>query len=151
MSVPWGVSCQSEKSILDLFYAWLSRLGLQNTPTVSLLWDKTSPNECPGNGSKNSDGKVPVMLELWGMLVMFWPFDPAKNAIHQKEVIHSNGGYERKSHGRKLADELGRGKNIPWYSHRLTHRKRVTSELHDSYFRLMTIKHSISKIQWAIV
>ena len=28
---------------------------------------------------------------------------------------------------------------------------RVTSELHDSYFRLMTIKHSISKIQWAIV
>ena len=31
------------------------------------------------------------------------------------------------------------------------HRKRVTCELHDSYFRLMTIKHSISKIQWAIV
>ena len=31
------------------------------------------------------------------------------------------------------------------------HRKRVTSELHDSYFRLVTIKHSISKIQWAIV
>ena len=31
------------------------------------------------------------------------------------------------------------------------HRKRVTSELHDSYFRLMTIKHSNSKIQWAIV
>ena len=31
------------------------------------------------------------------------------------------------------------------------HRKRVTSELHDSYFRLVTIKHSISKIQWVIV
>ena len=31
------------------------------------------------------------------------------------------------------------------------HRKRVTSELHDSYFRLMMIKHLISKIQWAIV
>ena len=26
------------------------------------------------------------------------------------------------------------------------HRKRVTCELHDSYFRLMTIKHAISKI-----
>ena len=26
----------------------------------------------------------------------------------------------------------------------------MTSELHDSYFRLMTIKHSISKIAWAI-
>ena len=31
------------------------------------------------------------------------------------------------------------------------HRKRVTSELHDSYFRLMTIKYPISKIQWAIM
>ena len=70
--------------------------------------------------------------------------------MHRKEVIHSNDSYERKSRGRKLADEMERGKNIPWYSHRLTHRKRVTSELHDSYFRLMTIKHSISKIEWAL-
>ena len=30
------------------------------------------------------------------------------------------------------------------------HRKRVTCELHDSYFRLMTIKHAIPKIEWAI-
>ena len=30
------------------------------------------------------------------------------------------------------------------------HRKRVTSELHDSYFRLMTIKHAIPRIEWAI-
>ena len=30
------------------------------------------------------------------------------------------------------------------------HRKRVTSELHDSYFCLMTIKHAIPKIEWAI-
>ena len=30
------------------------------------------------------------------------------------------------------------------------HRKRVTSELHESYFRLMTIKHAIPKIEWAI-
>ena len=34
---------------------------------------------------------------------------------------------------------------IPRYSHRLMHRKRVTCELHDSYFRLMTIKHAIPK------
>ena len=40
---------------------------------------------------------------------------------------------------------------VPLCQYRLIHRKRVTSELHDSYFRLMTIKHSISKIQWAIV
>ena len=30
------------------------------------------------------------------------------------------------------------------------HRNRVTSELHDSNFRLMTIKHAIPKIEWAI-
>ena len=30
------------------------------------------------------------------------------------------------------------------------HRKRVTSELHDSYYRLMTIKHAIPKTEWAI-
>ena len=44
---------------------------------------------------------------------------------------------------------MGQGK-IPWYTHRLMHRKRVTCELHDSYFRLMTIKHAIPKIEWAI-
>ena len=26
----------------------------------------------------------------------------------------------------------------------------MTSELHDSYFHLMTIKHAISKIEWAL-
>ena len=34
---------------------------------------------------------------------------------------------------------------IPRYSHRLMHQKRVTWELHDSYFRLITIKHAIPK------
>ena len=32
-----------------------------------------------------------------------------------------------------------------WYSHRLMLQKRVTYELHDSYFRLMTIKHAIPR------
>ena len=40
-------------------------------------------------------------------------------------------------------------KVIPMVHYRVMHWKRVTSELHDSYFRLMTIKHSISKIEWA--
>ena len=69
--------------------------------------------------------------------------------MHRKEVTHSNGSLERKSRGRKLVDEMGRAKKFPWYTHRLMHRKRVISELHDSYFRLMTIKQSISKIEWA--
>ena len=63
--------------------------------------------------------------------------------MHRKEVTHSSGSYERKSRGRKLADEMGRAKKIPMVHYRVMHRKRVTCELHDSYFRLMTIKHSI--------
>ena len=69
--------------------------------------------------------------------------------MHRKEVTHSNGSYERKSRGQKLADEMGQAKKIPMVHYRVMHRKRVTSELHDSYFRLMMIKHSISKIEWA--
>ncbi len=38
---------------------------------------------------------------------------------------------------------------VPLCHYRVMHRKRITSEPHDSYFRLMTIKHSISKIEWA--
>ena len=70
--------------------------------------------------------------------------------MHRKEVTHSNGSYERKSRWRKLDDEMGRAKKFPWYTHILMHGKRVTCELHDSYFRLMMIKHSISKIEWAL-
>ena len=33
--------------------------------------------------------------------------------MHRKEVKHSGGSYERKSRGRKLADEMGRGKKDP--------------------------------------
>ena len=84
-------------------------------------------------------------------ILTFWPGQKCHSKVmHRKEVTHSNGSYERKSRGRKLADEMGRAKKFPWYTHRLMHRKRVTCELHDSYFRLMTIKHSISKIEWAI-
>ena len=28
---------------------------------------KTPPHECPAYDTKQSDGEVPVMLELWGM------------------------------------------------------------------------------------
>ena len=34
---------------------------------------------------------------------------------------------------------------IPRYTHRLMHRKRVTCALHDSYFRLTTIRHVIPR------
>ena len=90
--------------------------------------------------------------ESFFYILTFWPGQKCHSKMmHRKEVTLSNGSYQRKSRGRKLADEMGRAKKFPWYNHRLMHRKRVTCELHDSYFRLMTIKHSISKIEWAIV
>ena len=45
---------------------------------------------------------------------------------------------------------IGDRVKIPRYSRRLMYRKRVTCELHNSYFRLMTIKHAIPKIEWAM-
>ena len=33
--------------------------------------------------------------------------------MHRKDVTHSNGSFERKLRGRKVADEMGRGKKIP--------------------------------------
>ena len=79
-----------------------------------------------------------------------WPGQKYHSKVmHWNKVTYSNGSYERKSRGWKLADEMGRGKKFPWYTHRLMHWKRVICELHDSYFRLMTIKRAISKIEWA--
>ena len=48
-------------------------------------------------------------------------------------------------HGRAWLTMSDRVK-IPRYSHRLMHRKRVTCELHDSYFSSMTIRHAIPKM-----
>ena len=81
-------------------------------------------------------------------------FDPAKNAIPRWYTGRKWHILMAVMRGNRVGgnwlmkwDEV---KKFPWYTHRLTHRKRVTCELHDSYFRLMTIKHAISKIEWAI-
>ena len=52
----------------------------------------------------------------------------------------------KRSRGRIKAYDMGQGEG-PIVSLTVMHRKRVTSELHDSYFCLMTIKHPILKIQ----
>ena len=70
-------------------YSLPSRLWMQNTPTASLQGGTNHPcpvdwgckihrlllyrgvrppaNECPRYDTKQSDGEVPAMLELWGM------------------------------------------------------------------------------------
>ena len=47
-------------------------------------------------------------IPLFWMSVIFQ--NCHSKVMHRKEVTHSNGSYERKSRGRKLADEMGQGK-----------------------------------------
>ena len=63
--------------------------------------------------------------------------------MHRKEV--TSGSYGKKSRRRAWLTIWDKLKS-QCYNHRLMHRKRVTCELHDSYSRLMTIKHAIPKI-----
>ena len=86
---------------------------------------------------------------------MFWPFDPAQKMLFQGDAPEGSDTFQRPVIKR---DRVGGLRLIIWDKVKVTrchywvmHRKRVTCELHDSYFRLMTIKHSISKIQWAIM
>ena len=80
--------------------------------------------------------------------VIFWPSTRPKNSIPRWYTgrkwhipIASN---RKRSRGRIKAYEVGQGEGsiVPLT---VMHRKRVTSELHDSYFRLMTIKHPIQR------
>ena len=81
-------------------------------------------------------------------------FDPAKNAIPRwctGRRWHILMAVMRGNHvGRNWLMKWDELKKFPWYTHRLMHRKRVTCELHDSYFHWMTINHAIPKIEWAI-
>ena len=78
-------------------------------------------------------------------------FDPAKNAIPRWCTGRRGHILIAVMRGNRVGgnwlmkwDEV---KKFPWYTHRLMHRKRVTCELHDSYFRWMTINPAIPKIE----
>ena len=98
--------------------------------------------------------QCPYEADVYKSLCCILTFDPGKYAIPKwctgRKWHIPMASNRKKSRKRDLADEMGQGKKFPWYTHRLMHRKRVTCELHDSYFRLMTIKHAIPRIEWAI-
>ena len=85
--------------------------------------------------------------------VVFWP-STRPNTPFQSDAPEGSDTYkwaviERNCVGGiwLMKWDKAKKKKIPWYTHRLMHRKRGTCELHDSYFRLMTIKHAIPKIE----
>ena len=59
------------------------------------------------------------VLHVWFVLLCFDLLNRPKmpfKVMHRKEVTHSSGSYERKSRGRKLVDEMGRGKKKSHYT-----------------------------------
>ena len=78
-------------------------------------------------------------IRLFNVIVVYWPLTPPNMLFQRRRKCIF---YWR---GRAWLTIWDRVK-IPWYSRRLMHRKRVTCELHDSYFCSMTIKHAIPKM-----
>ena len=80
-------------------------------------------------------------------------FDPAQNAI-QGDAPEEGDTFQwpviKRDRVGGLRLIIWDKVKVPLCHYRVIHRKRVTCELHDSYFRLMTIKHAISKIEWTI-
>ena len=58
-------------ALIPLGKVWIQlsslQLGLQNTPTTSLQRSKTPPKSVLTYDTKQSDGDVQVMLEIWEM------------------------------------------------------------------------------------
>ena len=97
--------------------------------------------------------EVVVLVRIERVAMLYTDLRPGQTChskvMYRKEVTYSDGSYEKKSRRRAWLKKWAKVK-IPWYTHRLMHRKRVTCELHYSYFHLMTIKSAIPKIEWAI-
>ena len=98
--------------------------------------------------------RVSGILAISAACFMFWPSTPPQ-MLFQGDAPEGSDTFQWPVIER---DRVGGLRLIIWdkvkvplCKYRLMHRKRVTSEQHDRYFGLMTIKHSISKIQWAIV
>ena len=55
-----------------------------------------------------------LQVSMNSLPVLYFDLRPCQKChskvMHRKEMTHSNGSYGRKSRGRKLADEMGRGK-----------------------------------------
>ena len=84
---------------------------------------------------------------LYGIFVVYWP-STMPNMPFQSDALEWSGTFRwllwEEMAWARLADNMGQCK-IPRYTHKLMHPKKVTCELHDSYFRLMTIKHAIPR------
>ena len=79
-----------------------------------------------------------TIVTWWWSYVVYWPSTLPNMPFQRRQKcifdLHGRAGLT-------IWDMV----KIPRYSHKLMHRKRVTCELHDSYFRSMAIKHAIPR------
>ena len=93
-----------------------------------------------------------IIMNKSGLDVVFWPSARA-NMPFQSDALEGSDTFqwpviERDRVG-GLRLIIWDNVNVPLCHYRVMHREIVTCELHDSYFRLMTIKHTIPKIELA--
>ena len=67
-NLQWLIDCETKipkakrnYQLIHSKYRQSSRLGMENIPSAFLQRGKTSPNECHGYDTKQSDGEAPVM------------------------------------------------------------------------------------------
>ena len=135
---------QNFRTIWLLNSDWPNPHFLNNKCFWLLLWCSDPVQSCKAYIaclSEKSSGlsvSVQTTTKLPTAIVVYWP--PTRPNMpfqkRRKRIFHW--------HRRTWLTIWDRVK-IPWYSHRLMHQKRVTCELHDSYFHLMMIKHAIPK------
>ena len=140
----WYVTWQGEFHIFQLVYfqrcCW--SIKSMSRPMISV--------------TNNIRPKIEILLPLCmisknSFMCCILAFDPAKNAIPRwctgrrwHILMAVMRGYRV---GGNWLTKWNEVKKFRWYTLRLMHRKRVTCELHDSYIRLITSKHAISKIE----
>ena len=76
---------QQKGNTLPISVLWPNRLGEQNTPTSFLQRSQSVPSECPGYNTKQSNGDVSVMLELWGM--QSTPLSPSLQCLFWLSIV----------------------------------------------------------------
>ena len=123
---PWVAICKALGripggwAVLDPVTEWSMSCNTPLWPLLGLMVRRTGPIRSIGWSCRSLAYLLPskriIQSALAEQLLCFDLLTRPKmpfRVMHRKKVTHSNGSYERKSRGRKLADEMGRGKKNP--------------------------------------
>ena len=104
-------------------------------------------NDNPLRCKRANKWNIDIPWDHWCYVLTFWPSQKCHSRWCTRRKWHILMAVMRGNRvGRNWLMKWDEVKKIPLYSHRLMHRKRVTSELQNSYFCSMTITQDIPKI-----